>query len=559
MLIYTYAAIAVPFLLVLLLVRPAGWYLAKAFDYNPTGLDRLFGPLERLIYRIGGHPRHNQTWRDYAVSLVLVNTVMLMLAYLVFRLQGQLPLNAAGLPGMRPDLAFHTAVSFITGSNLQHYSGESGLSYLSQMMAVVFLMFAAPATSLAAAMACIRALADKPLGNFYVDLVRALTRVLLPAAFVLALVFVALGTPQTLEPAVTAQTVDSGTQTIARGPVGSFVAIKMLGTNGGGFFGANSAHPYENPGALSNLLQIVLMLLIPAAIPLAYGRMTGHARHGRVLFIAMGLLLLLLVGALLAAEHAGNPALQALGLQQEQGSMEGKENRFGVAQSAVYTAVTTASETGAVNTMHDTLSPIGGLVALISMLLNTVFGGIGSGFMNVLLYAIVAVFLSGLMVGRTPEFLGKKIEVREMKLIAVTLLITPLLVLVPSAWAVAAHADTISSPGFHGLTQAVYEFASAAANNGSGFEGLADNTRFWNTATGVVMMLGRYVPILLLLAIAASLSVKRLVPQTSGTFRTDTGLFGVVFVAAVLIVGALTFFPVLALGPIAEHLSLWQR
>lgn len=548
-------AVAATLAAALLLARPAGLYMAHVFDYRPTRLDRWFGWLEKPFYTLGGIRRDNQGWKQYALSLVLSNTVMIVLVYAIFRLQGVLPLNPGHIPSMEPTLAINTAVSFMTNTDLQHYSGESGLSYLSQMTAIVFMMFAAPASALAGTAAFIRGISGRPLGNFFTDLLRGVTRIFLPAAFVLAFAFLATGVPQTLHPAAVASTLEGGTQEIARGPVATFLSIKELGNNGGGFFGVNSAHPFENPNGLSNALQIILMLLLPAAMPFAYGKMVGNARQGRVLFVSMAAMLIVLLSASLASEYAGNPALHTMGLQQT-GSMEGKEVRFGIAQSALYSVVTTASETGAVNTMHDTLTPLAGLVTLGNMMLNTVFGGVGAGFMNVLLYAMVAVFLSGLMVGRTPEFLGRKIEGKEMKLIAVTLIVTPLLVLLPTALALYAYPDTVSNPGFHGLSQVLYEFTSSAANNGSGFEGLGDNTPFWNIATGVVMYLGRYFSFITLMAAAGSLGAKKPVPETAGTFRTDNALFGTVFIGAVLIVGALTFFPAVALGPVAEYLTL---
>lgn len=556
MTIYSWIAMIVTLGLVVLIAKPAGLYLAKAFDYSNNGLDRWFGPLEKVIYKMSGIRQENQTWKQYALSIVLSNAGMILIVYMIFRVQHFLPLNPSGVPNMEPTLAFNTAISFMTNTNLQHYSGESGLSYLSQMIAIVFLMFTAPASALAAAIAFIRGLAGKPLGNFFVDLIRSITRIFLPVALVSALIFVAAGVPQTLEPSAVAHTLEGAEQHIARGPVASFLSIKELGNNGGGFFGVNSAHPFENPGGISNLLQILLMMLITTSLPFTYGKMVGNTKQGRVLFVSMLMMFIVMLGVALASESAGNPALNAMGNQHDQGSMEGKEVRFGMAQSALYATVTTASETGAVNTMHDTLTPLGGLVAISNMMLNTVFGGVGAGFLNVLMYAMIAVFLSGLMVGRTPEFLGKKLEAREIKLLAVTLLIHPLLILAPTALALASDPDTISNPGFHGLTQAMYEFTSSAANNGSGFEGLGDNTPFWNIATGIVMFLGRYFSIVTLLAVAGSIAAKKPVPETVGTFRTDTGLFAGVFVGTILIVGALTFFPALVLGPVAEYLTL---
>ncbi|MBR2567654.1 MAG: potassium-transporting ATPase subunit A [Paenibacillus sp.] len=549
-------SVALLLLIACLLARPTGHYIAHAFSNERTGLDRWFGPLENLIYRLCGIRQENQSWKQYAMSVVLSNSLMILIVYTIFRIQCMLPLNPSGVASMEPSLAFNTAISFMTNTNLQHYSGETGLSYLSQMIGIVFMMFVAPASLLSVAIAFIRGLAGKPLGNFFVDLVRGITRILLPIAFVAALVFVALGVPQTLEPTAVVKTVEGATQEIARGPVGSFLAIKELGNNGGGFFGVNSAHPFENPGAISNMLQMLLMLLLPTSLPFTYGIMVGNKKQGRVLFVSMAMMFLLFLGISIASEQAGNPALHALGVNQMQGSMEGKEVRFGLAQSAMYSVVTTASETGAVNNMHDTLTPLGGLITIANMMLNTVFGGVGAGFLNVLMYAMIAVFLSGLMVGRTPEFLGKKIEGREMKLIAVTMLIHPFLILIPTAIALFTNADTISNAGFHGLTQVMYEYTSSAANNGSGFEGLGDATSFWNLTTGIVMYLGRFCSVITMLAVAGSLAAKKPVPETSGTFRTDNALFAGVFLVAVLIVGALTFFPALVLGPIAEQLTL---
>lgn len=552
-------AIILTLLAALLLARPVGRYVASAFDTEKrSGIDKLFAPIERTLFAIGGVRTANQTWKQYAGAVVLLNTVMIVLVYLVFRFQGSLPLNPSQIGSMEPTLAFNTAISFMTNTNLQHYSGESGLSYLSQLIGIIFMMFTAPATALAVVIACMRGLAGKPLGNFFVDLVRSIVRILLPISIAAALLFLLLGVPQTLEQPVTAHTLSGAEQQIARGPVASLLSIKELGNNGGGHFGANSTHPFENPGALSNTIQMLLMLLLPTALPFTYGRMVGNPKQGRVLFVSMAMIFVLFLGVSLANEYAGNPVLSGLGLAQDHGSMEGKEVRLGVAQSALYSVVTTASETGGVNTMHDTLTPLSGMIALSNMLLNTVFGGVGAGMLNVLMYAMIAVFLSGLMVGRTPEFLGKKIEGREMKLIALTLLIHPLLILGASALAfyTPLGQEAISNGGYHGITQVLYEYTSSAANNGSGFEGLADNTPFWNITTGIVMYVARFFSMVTLLAVVGSLAAKRPVPETAGTFRTDNALFGGIWLGTTFIVGALTFFPVLVLGPIAEFLTL---
>lgn len=554
----TIISIIVTLLAVAILAKPMGIYLANAFDYRPTGLDKIFGPFEKLLFKLGGIKKEQQTWKQYALSLVLANGFIIVLVYFVFRLQGFLPLNPSGNPGMEPTLAFNTAISFMTNTNLQHYSGESGLSYLGQMIGILFMMFAAPGTALAVVIAFIRALSGNKIGNFYVDLIRAITRVLLPISIVTAFFFIAQGVPQTLEPTATVSTIEGTEQNIARGPVAALLSIKELGNNGGGFFGVNSAHPLENPTALSNFLQIILMFLITTATPFTYGRMVGNKKQGRVLFVSMAMMFIVFLTIGLSYESQGNAALNELGIQNEQGSMEGKEVRFGTGQSLFYALVTTASETGAVNTMHDTLTPIGGMLALSNMLLNTIFGGIGAGFINVIMYAMIAVFLCGLMVGRTPEFLGKKLEAKEMKLIAVTLLIPPFLILGFSALALYTPLgnETISNSGFHGISQIVYEYTSSAANNGSGFEGLGDATPFWNITTGIVMYIGRFFGLITMLAVAGALASKKLIPETSGTFRTDSSLFGVILVGTIFIVGALTFFPTIVLGPVAEYLTL---
>ncbi|KAB2421832.1 potassium-transporting ATPase subunit A [Bacillus cereus] len=552
-----WVAVIVTILLFVLLAIPMGTYLERSFQGSQT-LDKVFGPIERIIFKCGNIKQNNQTWVQYAFAMLLTNACMITFVYFVFRLQGVLPLNPSKIEGMEPTLAFNTAISFMTNTNLQHYSGESGLSYLSQMIGITFMMFTAPATTLALAIAFIRGLAGKELGNFFVDFVRAIIRVLMPIAFVMAIVFVAQGMPQTFSGSAVAHTLEGAKQIIPRGPLASLESIKMLGNNGGGFFGVNSAHPFENPTAITNVLEMMLMMLITTSLPFTYGRMIGSKKQGRILFVSMLMMFIIGFGTVVTAELQGNPVLNQVGMDSTQGNMEGKEVRFGTVMTSLFATVTTASETGAVNSMHDTLTPIGGMLPLVNMLLNTVFGGVGAGFINVIMYAIIAVFISGLMVGRTPEFLGKKLEGKEMKLIAVTLLFQPLLILGASAIALSTSLGTeaITNSGFHGITQVIYEFTSSAANNGSGFEGLADNTPFWNISTGLVMYLARFFGLVTMLAVAASLKEKTLVPETVGTFRTDNGLFGGIFVGTIFIVGALTFFPVLVLGPIAEFLTL---
>lgn len=545
--------------LVIILAIPLAKYLANVYSLETTKQDRMFGWLERGIYKLSGIHTGDMNWKQYVKALLLSNLVMFIISYMILRFQVVLPGNPSKIDNMDPLLAFNTAVSFLTNTNLQHYSGESGLSYLSQMVVIIFLMFTTPATGLSLCMAFFRGLTGhRSMGDFYVDLIRSITRVLLPLSFLIGLVLVSQGVPQTLDPTAIATTLEGAKQNIARGPVAALESIKHLGTNGGGFFGVNSAHPFENPNGFTNILEILSMFLIPVALPLTFGYMAKNKKLGWILFSAMGLMFLVFLGVTYFSEQNGNPALERIGISQENGSMEGKEVRFGIAQSALFTAVTTAATTGTVNNMHDTLTPLGGLVPLAEMMLNCVFGGDGVGTVNILMYAIMAVFIAGLMVGRTPEFLGKKIEGREMKLIAITILLHPLIILVPSAIALATQMGTsaISNPGFHGISQVVYEFTSSAANNGSGFEGLGDNTPFWNISTGLVMLFGRYFSMIALIAVAGSLLTKKRVPETIGTFKTDNSTFLVILLATVLVIGALTFFPVIALGPVAEWLTI---
>ncbi|MCG7386064.1 potassium-transporting ATPase subunit KdpA [Paenibacillus sp. ACRRY] len=552
--------VAVTLLIIILLVKPVGSYLVKVFDGKRTGLDRIFGGPERLLYRLMG-VRENESmgWKKYLSAVLISNFIMLILMFLVLRLQQFLPLNPDGINNMPAAQAFNTAASFMTNTNWQSYTGENALSYLSQMLAVTFPMFTSAATGFAVAIAFIRGLVGRRdgLGNFYVDLVRSITRIFLPLSFIVALFLIFQGVPQTLAGAVSATTLEGGEQTITRGLVASLESIKHIGTNGGGWFGTNAAHPFENPTALANLVHIVCMMLLPTALVYAFGLMVNNRKQGWALFAAMSFLFLVMLTTVFVSEYRGVPALDAAGIQ---GNMEGKEVRFGIAESALFTAVTTAATTGSVNNMHESLTPLGGMVALAEMMLNNVFGGKGVGLLNGLLYVILAVFISGLMVGRTPEFLGKKIEGKEVKLASIALLIHPLIILAPTALALMRPeaVASISNSGMHGLTEVLYAFASGAANNGSAFAGLNANTDFYNIAIGVVMLLGRYISMIAMLAIAGSLATKRVVPVTTGTLRTHTPLFAGILVMMIVVVGALTFFPSLALGPIAEHLAMLQ-
>ncbi|MCL6458928.1 MAG: potassium-transporting ATPase subunit KdpA [Gorillibacterium sp.] len=546
--------------MLLLLVKPVGTYLYNVFSNEPNRTDRWFAPAEKGIFRlIGLKKREGMSWKNYALSFILTNVVLVAISYLFLRVQNALPLNPNGVGGMEETLSFNTVISFMTNTNLQHYSGETGLSYFSQMAVITMMMFTSAASGFAVAVAFVRGITGKKsVGNFFQDFVKANTRIFIPIALLSTLVLVAMHVPQTLSSTLAVTTMEGQTQQIAIGPVASLESIKHLGTNGGGFFGANSAHPFENPSPLSNVFEILLMWTLPASLPYMYGLFAKNKRQGWVIFTAMMTMFVVLLSFNYYAEMRGNPAINAMGIDASQGSMEGKEVRFGVPQSSLFTTVTTAATTGTVNNMHDTLTPLGQVTPLALMMLNNVFGGKGVGLVNMLMFAMLGVFLCGLMVGRTPEFLGRKIEAREMKLIAIAILVHPFIILASTAGAFLTDLGqgSITNPGFHGMTQVLYEYVSSAANNGSGFEGLADNTPFWNITTGVVMLLGRYVSIIAMLAVAGSLLRKKPVPETIGTFRTDNGLFTGILIGTVLIIGALTFLPVIVLGPIAEHLTL---
>lgn len=561
-----------------LAVIPMGRYMYHIAAGKKTFADPLFDRVDRGIYKICGIDRKGMNWKTYVLSLLMTNAVMIFAGYLVLRLQHVLFLNPNGIEGMEPSLSFNTIISFMTNTNLQHYSGESGLSYLSQMLVIIFMMFTSAASGYAACMAFCRGLAgrQKDLGNFYEDMVRITTRILLPWSVIFGLVLIWQGCPETFRGNITVETIQGKLQDFAMGPVAALEIIKHLGTNGGGFLGANSSTPFENPTIITNMIELISMMILPGACVLTFGKMCTDrkeeerkasgkikeplfGKQGRTVFAAMSILFLAGLTICFAAEKAGNPVLETAGISQAMGSMEGKEVRFGVDQSALFTTVTTSFTTGTVNNMHDTLTPLGGMVPMLHMMLNCVFGGKGVGLMNMLMYAILTVFICGLMVGRTPEYLGKKIEGREMKLAALVLIIHPLLILGFSALAVSAQAglEGITNPGFHGLSQILYEFSSASANNGSGFEGLSDNSYFWNITTGLAMFFGRYIAIIAQLAIAGSMLAKRRVKESAGTMRTDNAVFAVLLVFIVYIFAALTFFPALALGPIAEHLTLW--
>ena len=532
-----------------------GPYMARVF----SGRVRFLAPVENALYRMAGVSGAGQRWAAYAGAVLVFNAVGFVLLYLVLRLQGSLPFNPQGFGAMEAGQAFNTAVSFMTNTNWQSYGGETTVSHFAQMFGLTVQNFVSAATGIAVAVAVVRGLAARSatdLGNFWVDLTRATLYLLLPGAILITLVLVWQGMPQNLLASVTATTLEGANQLIAQGPVASQAAIKMLGTNGGGFFNANASHPYENATALTNLVQIYAILAIPAAFPFFFGRMVGDRRQGWAIFAAMSVMF---VGVLLFAyfaEAAGNPAFA--GITDPGVSMEGKETRFGLAQTVLFVVATTVASCGAVNAMHDSLMALGGMIPLFNMLLGEIiYGGVGAGFYGMVLYVVLTVFLAGLMVGRTPEWLGKKIEAREMKLAAVTLLVMPVGVLILSAATILTGnaATSVQDAGPHGLTELIYAYTSGTANNGSAFAGFNANTTWHNSMIGLAMLIGRWGYIIPVLAIAGGLAAKTRAPATAGTFPTHGVAFTVLLIATILIIGALTFLPVLALGPIAEHVS----
>ncbi|TKT77407.1 potassium-transporting ATPase subunit KdpA [Aquamicrobium sp. LC103] len=547
--------------IVVALAKPLGWYMTRVFEGERTLLSPLLRPLERGLYAIAGvDERQEQHWLAYAVAMLFFNAAGFLALFVLQRLQGALPLNPMEMGAVTSDSAFNTAVSFVTNTNWQGYGGESTMGYLVQMAGLTVQNFVSAATGIAIAMALIRGFSRasaRGVGNFWTDLTRGTLYVLLPISLIYALFLVFQGVPQTLASYVEATTLEGGRQTIAVGPVASQLAIKMLGTNGGGFFNANSAHPFENPNAITNLLQMVSIFAIGAALTNVFGRMVGDQRQGWAILAAMGVLFIAGVAVAYWAEAAGNPAFAALGV--DGGNMEGKEVRFGVALSALFAVVTTAASCGAVNAMHDSFMPLGGLIPLLNMQLGEVIvGGVGAGLYGMLLFVILAIFIAGLMVGRTPEYLGKKIEAKEVKMAMLAILSLPLAILGFTAMAVVLPAGlaSLANAGPHGFSEILYAYTSGAANNGSAFAGLSANTLWYNVTIGLAMMMGRFLIIVPVLAIAGSLAAKKTVPASAGTFPTDGGLFVGLLVGVVLVVGGLTFLPSLALGPIVEHLAM---
>ncbi len=547
----------------LLLAWPLGKYMAKVFSLEKTALDPVFEPVAKAIYRLGGvDASQEMNWRQYAAAVVLFNLFGMVLVYLIEVAQGMLPFNPEGLEGVAPwHLAFNTAVSFMTNTNWQAYGGESTMSYFTQMTALTVQNFLSAATGIVVAVALMRGLTRKTastIGNFWVDLVRSVVWILLPLSIVFSMILVQQGVLQNLSQYVTVHTLEGVEQKLAMGPTASQLAIKMIGTNGGGFFNANSAHPFENPTPLSNFLQMVSIFLIPVAVVFTFGHMARDRRQGYAVLTAMLMLFVLNLGAVYFSELSGNPILAAQGLSGPT-AMEGKEVRFGIANSALFATITTAASCGAVNSMHDSFTPLGGLVPMLQMLLGeVVVGGVGAGFYGMMMFAVLTVFIVGLMVGRTPEYLGKKIEAWEMKMATVAVLIPAVVILLGSALAAVIPQGTgaIANPGPHGLSEMLYAFASGAGNNGSAFAGLGANTPFYNLALATAMLLGRFGVILPVLAIAGSMAGKKIAPPGPGTFPTTGWLFAVLLAGIVLVVGALTFMPALALGPVVEHLQM---
>ncbi len=569
MTILGWVQIALYALVIILITKPLGWYMTRVFNGERVLLLWPLRPVERALYWVSGvNERQEQSWITYAVSMLFFSVAGFVTLYALQRFQASLPFNPQGQAAVTPDLALNTSVSFVTNTNWQSYTPETTMSYLVQMAGLTVHNFLSAATGIALALALIRGFSrstSSTVGNFWVDMTRCTLYVLLPVSILVGLFFVWQGMPQNLNPYTEVTTLEGAKQLIAQGPVASQEVIKMLGTNGGGFFNANSAHPFENPNALTNFIQIILIFSIGAALTNVFGRMVGDQRQGWAIFSVMGLLFLAGVAVCYSAEGAGNPAFAKLGIDtapsalQAGGNMEGKETRFGIANSALFTTVTTDASCGAVNNMHDSLTPLGGMVPMINIMLGEIiFGGVGSGLYGMLLFAILAVFIAGLMVGRTPEYLGKKIEAKEVKMAMLAILILPFSILGFTAIAVVAKDGLagMANAGPHGFSEALYAFTSATGNNGSAFAGLSANTMFYNTTLAFAMLIGRFLMVIPALAIAGSLAGKRTLPPSAGTFPTHGLQFVLLVSGVILILGGLTFFPALSLGPVVEHFAM---
>ncbi|MBR2649268.1 MAG: potassium-transporting ATPase subunit KdpA [Sediminibacterium sp.] len=552
--------------MVVVLAIPLGRYIGKVFINEKTWLDKILNPVDKLFYKLSGiNPDNEMNWKQHLVALLTLNLVWFLFGMFVLMNMTWLPFNPDNNPSMSPDLAFNTSISFICNTNLQHYSGETGISYLGQLVLILF-QFISAGTGIAITAVVFFAMKEKTthkLGNFYFLFVRSCTRILFPISLIVAILLVFNGTPMTFEGKDMITNLQGDTVRVSRGPVAAFVAIKHLGTNGGGFFGANSAHPLENPNYFTNAIEIITQMLIPIAMVFALGYVLKRRKLAWVIFGVMTIGFLMLLIPTLVTEMKGNPTITKMGISQTMGSMEGKEVRFGTAASAYWSIATTVISTGSINSMHDSYMPISGMNQMLGMMVNCFYGGVGVGFLNFYIFIILAVFISGLMVGRTPEFLGKKIEAKEMKIAMIIALLHPLLILVSTAISsyLYAHNPTLyagwlNNPGYHGYSEMLYEFTSSSANNGSGFEGLGDNTLFWNISCGIVMILARYLPIIGPVAIAGILANKKYIPESAGTLKTDTATFGLMVFAVIAILAALAFFPALTLGPIAEFFSI---
>ena len=558
--------IVLMYVLTVVLAIPLGRYISKVYEGERTWPDKLLNPLDRLFFKLGGiNPAREMNWKQHLVALLTINWVWLLLSMLILMNMNWLPLNPDGNPSMSPDLAFNTTVSIVSNTNLQHYSGETGVSYLGQLTLMLF-QFISAGTGMAACAVVFIAMKEKTtenLGNFYNYFIKSCTRVLLPLAIIVASILVINGTPMNFEGKAQYISMQGDTVHVSRGPAAAMVAIKQLGTNGGGFFGANSAHPLENPNYFTNIVENICIILIPIAMIFSLGYIIKRKRFAWMVFGVMTIGFLLLLANSVYQEMHGNPMISKMGISQPLGSMEGKEVRFGSAASAYWEVTTTVTSNGSVNSMHDSFTPLAGMSALLGMMVNSFYGGVGVGYLNFYIFIIIAVFISGLMVGRTPEFLGKKIEAKEMKIASIIALFHPLLILSGTALASylyshnpRAYPGWLNNPGNHGYSEMLYEFTSSSANNGSGFEGLGDNTPFWNIACGTVMLLARFLPIIGPVAIAGILAKKKYIPESAGTLKTDTTTFGIMVFAVIFIVAALSFFPALTLGPIAEHFGM---
>lgn len=542
-----------------------GKYIANVYGYKKTFLDAVFSPFEKIIYKISGiNPNRQMNWKQNMYAMLAINLVWFIIGFILLMTQSWLPLNPDGNPNMAPDLAFNTTISFLVNCNLQHYSGETGVSYLSQLY-LMFLQFVTAATGMAAMAVLFKAFKEKTateLGNFYDYFTRSMIRILIPISTLVAFILSMNGSPMTFEGKDHITTLEGQKADISRGPVAAFVAIKHLGTNGGGFFGANSAHPLENPNYITNMTEMITQMIIPFALVFALGFYLNKRKLSWVIFTVMTVGFLALTVPNIVNETGGNPLITKMGADSSLGAMEGKEIRFGSAASGYWSIATTVISTGSVNSMHDSTMPLSGMNELLAMMINCFYGGCGVGILNYFIFIILAVFISGLMVGRTPEFMGKKIEAKEMKIAMIVALFHPFLILVGTAltaYLPEFGAKTLNNPGFHGFSEMLYEFTSSSANNGSGFEGLGDNTPWWNISTGIVLLLSRFIPIIGPVAIAGLLAQKKYIPESSGTLKTDTATFGFMTLAVILLIAALSFFPALTLGPIAEQIQYFSK